>query len=150
MPIITLKTEVHANCASVFDLSRRIDIHIQSTKHSNEKAIAGKTSGLMEMGDWVTWRAKHFGVYQNLTSEITAFTYPTYFMDEQKKGIFKSFKHEHFFEETKYGTLMTDVFNYASPLGFIGKIADSIFLKNYMKRFLEIRNKLIKQVAESH
>lgn len=149
MPTIILETEVQANCASVFDLSRSIDLHLQSTKQTNETAIAGKTSGLIEMGEWVTWRAKHLGFYQNLTSEITHFKAPYFFVDEQKKGIFKHFKHEHFFEETHYGTLMKDVFYFESPFGLIGKLANILFLTAYLKSFLKKRNDLIKQVAES-
>ncbi len=66
MPKIHLQTFIKAKKELVFDLSRSIDLHLLSTKKTNEKAIAGKTSGLMELNDTVTWRAKHLGIYQNL------------------------------------------------------------------------------------
>ncbi|WP_347374403.1 SRPBCC family protein [Aequorivita sp. Q41] len=150
MPRIELKTIVKADINIVFDLSRSIDLHKISTKHTNESAIAGKAEGLIELNEWVTWRAKHFGVYQELTSKITEYEYPKYFSDEMLKGIFKSFKHEHHFEYNTNETLMTDVFNYKSPYGFFGTLADKLFLKTYMKNLLIKRNAIIKEFAESN
>ena len=149
MPIIRIETKIKAAKNIVFDLSRSIDLHKISTKQTNEEAIAGVTSGLIENGESLTWRDKHFGIYQRLTSKITAFEQPDYFVDEMEKGIFKRFKHEHIFEEIQGQTLMIDVFDYESPLGILGKIADKMFLKNYMKQLLEKRNEAIKEFAET-
>ena len=65
------------------------------------------------------------------------------------KGAFKSMSHIHKFEELGDETVMTDIFEYESPLGFLGKIADVLFLKNYMTKFLTTRNQEIQKVAES-
>ena len=73
MPRIKLQIHIKAERDIVFDLSRSIDLHKISTEHTNEEAVAGKTSGLISMNESVTWRAKHFGVYQNLTSKITKY-----------------------------------------------------------------------------
>lgn len=91
MPVIRLTTIINAPVAVVFDLSRSIDLHKISTAHTNEQAVAGKTSGLIGMDESVTWRAKHFGVTQLLTSKITAFESPHYFTDEMVSGAFKQF-----------------------------------------------------------
>ncbi len=149
MPKIELKTEINAPLQIVFDLSRSIDLHKISTGNTNEEAIAGRTSGLIELNESVTWRARHFGIYQTLTSKITDFKSPEYFVDEMQKGAFKWFKHQHFFSATAYGTLMTDIFEYESPLGFLGRVADILFLKRYMIKLLEKRNQTIKEFAES-
>lgn len=149
MPRIEIKTKIKANKNIVFDLSRSIDLHKISTEQTNEEAIAGKTSGLIGINESVTWRAKHFGVYQNLTSKITEFDKPNYFVDEMQKGVFKEFKHEHHFVELNGETLMTDIFNYKSPLGFLGKFADKVFLKKYMTELLTERNRVVKEFAES-
>ena len=149
MPQIILKTKIKADIQTVFDLSRSIDLHKISTERTKEEAIAGKTSGLIGMNESVTWRAKHFGLYQKLTSKITAFDRPYYFSDEMMKGAFKSFKHEHYFREEKGATLMIDYFNYVSPFGLLGKLADILFLKKYMTRLLEKRNSVVKDFAES-
>lgn len=149
MPRIELKTEIKAPKEIVFDLSRSIDLHKISTEHTHETAIAGKTSGLIEVYESVTWRARHFGIYQNLTSKITEFERPNYFVDEMQKGAFSEFKHEHIFEEFNGGTLMVDIFDYKSPLGVLGKLADLLFLKNYMINLLIERNRVVKEFAES-
>ncbi len=149
MPIIKLKTEINADKTIVFDLSRSIDLHKISTEHTNETAIAGITSGLIGLNESVTWRAKHFGIYQKLTSKITEFDQPTYFADEMIRGAFKGFKHEHHFEDFNGGTLMTDIFDYQSPFGIFGKLADNMFLKKYLIELLTERNRVVKEFAET-
>ncbi len=149
MATITLSTLIQAPIQICFDLSRSIDLHMLSTAETGEKAIAGRTSGLIELGETVTWRAKHLGVWQNLTSKITEFRAPHYFVDEMVSGAFKSFRHEHHFEENNGGTLMKDVFTFESPLGIVGIIFNKIFLTDYMTYFLIERNKTIKNSAES-
>ncbi len=149
MPRIELQTEIKAKKEIVFDLSRSIDLHKISTEHTNETAIAGKTSGLIELNESVTWRAKHFGIYQKLTSKITEYDRPNYFADEMVRGAFGEFKHEHHFVEFNNGTLMTDLFEYKSPLGILGKIADYLFLEKYMTELLTERNRIVKSYAES-
>ncbi|WP_430906090.1 SRPBCC family protein [Maribacter sp. 2-571] len=149
MPKITLETAISADIHIVFDLVRSIDLHKISTANSGEEAIAGKTSGLIELGETVTWRARHLGVRQTLTSMVTALDSPSYFADEMVRGAFKRFLHEHFFTMENGVTLMVDVFHYTAPLGVLGKLADHIFLERYMTRFLKTRNTIIKQFAES-
>ena len=148
MPKIVLNTSINAQKIVVFDLARSIDLHKISTQNTKETAISGKTSGLIGLNESVTWRAKHFGVYHKLTSKVTEFRQPHYFADEMVSGIFKSFKHEHHFKDSSNGTLMTDVFDYESPYGSLGKLADRIFLKKYMAKFLAERNQVIKEFAE--
>ncbi|TMM59342.1 SRPBCC family protein [Maribacter algarum] len=149
MPKIHLETKIKADIHIVFDLSRSVDLHKISTAHTNEEAIAGRTSGLVEVNDTITWRAKHLGITQNLTSHITAVESPTYFADEMVKGAFKRFRHEHFFSEENGVVSMKDLFDYHAPFGVLGNLADALFLKKYMTKFLEKRNAAIKEFAES-
>ncbi len=148
MPLIQIELAVNAPIELVFDLSRDIDMHKRSTAATKEEAIAGKTTGLMELGDEVTWRAKHFGVYQTLSSKMVELEKPHYCVDEMTKGVFKSFRHEHRFETKGKQAIISDSFNYVSPLGFLGRIADNVFLKRYMTQFLITRNNIIKKEAE--
>jgi ligand-binding SRPBCC domain-containing protein len=149
MPIIFLTTEINAPIKRCFDLSRSIDLHMLSTSRTNEKAIEGRTKGLVEEGDTVTWEATHLGIRQKLGSKISVVRSPDYFTDEMIFGAFKRFHHEHIFEEKDGKTMMTDKFDYTSPLGIIGKMVDIMFLTAYMKRFLTERNALIKEFAET-
>ena len=149
MTTIYLNTFVSATPETVFDLSRSVDLHQISTKQTHEKVIAGRPSGLIELGESVTWRAKHFGFFQELTSKITAFEMPHTFTDEMVSGAFKSFKHIHKFEPMNNGTNMIDIFSFVSPLGILGKLADYLFLKGYMENLLINRNFVIKKYAEN-
>lgn len=149
MPTIVLRTEVPAPPAVVFDLARSVDLHTESTAHTNERAVAGRTEGLIELGESVTWEATHFGLRQQLTAKIVDFNPPTHFRDTMVKGAFKRFDHEHRFEAIEGGTLMTDVFDYTSPLGPLGHLADWLFLKRYMTKLLTVRNQVIADVARS-
>ena len=148
MATIHLTTIIEAPIQRVFDLSRSIDLHIASTAHTQEEAIAGRTSGLINLGETVTWRARHFGVWQQLRVQITAMDAPHYFQDAMLQGIFKKMVHDHHFEQQGKQTLMNCTFYFESPLGFLGKLANRLFLKKYMTNFLLIRNQTIKQAAE--
>lgn len=149
MPLIKTKTLINADVKACFDLARNIDVHQESLKHSGEIAIDGKTTGLIELGETVTWEAKHFGFVQHLTSKITEFEPSKYFVDEMVSGAFKSFRHEHLFRERDNKTEMIDVFYFESPYGIVGKFANALFLKKYMKNLLVTRNKFLKEKAEA-
>lgn len=149
MEKIHLETYIKAPIERVFDLSRSIDLHKISTKGTKEEAIAGRTSGLINLNETVTWRAKHLGVYQKLTVIVTKFEKPRLFEDKMVKGAFSKMQHTHKFEATTTGTKMIDIFEFKSPLGILGKIANMIFLKKYMTKFLLTKNQELKKVAET-
>lgn len=150
MPRIVLRTEIHAPVERCFDLSRSIDLHQHSTARTEEKAISGRTNGLISLDERVTWEATHLGFRQRLTSRITAFEYPDFFVDEMEKGIFKSLYHLHRFHRHGEKTIMEDDFRFTSPFGFLGRIADTLFLTRYLKQFLLERNQVIKEYAEGN
>ncbi|MDR3681411.1 MAG: SRPBCC family protein [Flavipsychrobacter sp.] len=150
MTTITLLTTINAPIERCFDLSWSIDLHLSSTVHTSEKAIAGKTSGLINKGETVTWEAIHFGIKQQLTSIITEMIPPLFFSDKMVKGAFKSMYHEHHFEYTEGATLMKDIFTYDTPLGLMGKLFDLLVLERYMRQLLLTRNAFIKKIAEGH
>jgi len=149
MPTINLQTLIKADIETCFDLSRSIELHLESTKQTGETAVAGRTSGLMEIGESVTWRARHFGIRQTLTSKITIMQRPVLFVDEMQRGAFKSFRHEHHFADVNGATLMTDVFTFQSPLGLLGAIANKLLLTRHMTNLLRQRNEVIKIHAEA-
>ena len=148
MPIIILKTLINAPIEHCFDLSRNIDLHLQSMKASGENAIAGKKTGLINLHESVTWRARHFGIPFEMTNKISTIEYPTRFVDEMVKGPFKKLHHQHQFKIMGSQTEMTDIFEFQAPLGLLGWLAEKIFLKNYMLKLIEKRNKVIKLQAE--
>ncbi len=149
MPVIRLETHIKAEQKIVFDLSRSIDFQSEINRSSDERAVAGRTSGLIGLNETVTWKGKHLGVVQSLTTRVTEFDRPNFFADEMVKGAFKSFRHEHYFSTSNGGTIMKDVFKFQAPLGILGELANKLFLRSYMTRFLKGRNKVLKDYAES-
>lgn len=149
MSTIHLTTFISAPAERVFDLSRSIDLHKKSMAHTQEQAVAGATTGLIELNDTITWKAKHLMKVRVMKVKITAMEKPLLFTDEMVDGDFKSMKHEHHFKQINNGTFLIDLFSFEMPYGAFGKIAGKIYLERYMKRLLEHRNKIIKEYAES-
>lgn len=149
MPRIELKTSISAPIERCFDLARSIDFHMLTTASTQETAIGGRTTGLIELDESVTWRARHIGIWQTLTSKITAFERPTYFRDVMTQGAFAAMAHDHYFEQSGAITLMSDRFQFRSPLGPLGALADRVFLRRYMYRLLATRAQILKSAAES-
>lgn len=148
MPTLTLQTKIHAPLEKCFDLARNIDLHVESNARSRERAVAGKTTGFAELGDTITWKARHFGFWFKMTVKITGFQPPHSFTDEMVKGPFKMLRHVHEFESDGEFTLMTDRFTFRSPLGVLGQAVDALILKRYLTNFLKSRNEALKKLAE--
>ncbi len=149
MPEIHLTSFIKAPIERVFDLSRSINLHQISTADTNEKAVAGILSGLINKNETVTWQAKHLLKTRRFTSKITEMQKPDFFTDEMIMGDFKTFNHQHHFKSANNGTIMIDMINFETPYGVIGKIANKFFLKTYIEKFLTKRNAVIKDYAET-
>ena len=150
MTTIKITTNYFATIETVFDTNRNIDIHQQSASKTKEVAIAGITSGLINKNETVTWKGKHFGVYLTHQSLISEMDFPTYFVDEQLKGQFKNFKHQHFFEQKENYVEVRDLLEYETPFGVFGKLFDKLFLKKHLTNFIIHRNAVLKDLAEKN
>ncbi|QKJ32174.1 SRPBCC family protein [Mucilaginibacter mali] len=150
MTLIKLITKIKAPVQVCFDLARSIDLHKQSMQHTGEKAVAGTTDGLIGLDETVTWQGRHFGITMQMTSKITELRYATSFTDEQVKGPFKTLKHQHTFQQIGDYTLMSDYFEFESPLGVLGRFVDSLLMRGYLSRLLLMRNEEIRAAAEAN
>ena len=145
-------TLIAAPIERCFDLARSVEVHLAGNTHFGEQAVAleGATSGLLTLGDTVTWRARHFFIRQRLNSRITAFDPPAYFQDTMLRGAFRSMQHDHYFRILSEGQCeMRDVFRFAAPIPLLGRIAETFVLRRYMQSLLRERNAVIQQIAES-
>ena len=149
MPTIHLTTFIAAPPDVVFDLSRHVDLHKKSMSHYKEEAVAGTRFGLIEKDETVTWKAKHLFKNRMLRMKITDMKKHNQFTDEQVEGDFKMMKHEHHFKPCENGTILIDLFHFESPYGGLGKLANRLFLTDYLKKLLEARNTMIREYAES-
>jgi ligand-binding SRPBCC domain-containing protein len=146
---VRIETTIRASIDRCFDAARDLDLHAATVPNTNETAIAGRTSGLIELGEEVTWRGRHLGIMQNFTSRITAFERPFYFQDSMTRGAFQSFVHDHQFVAEAGHTRMVDILVFAAPLGILGRLAESVLLRSYMRRLLTTRAEVLKQVLEA-
>lgn len=148
-----LATLVLAPPGPVFDLSLSVELHLGSMRGAREQAVAGVTSGHLVLGDTVTWRARHFGVPWRLTSVISAYERPSFFVDEQVRGPFRHWHHAHTFEATlengTEATLMRDVVDFSAPAGPLGAVAELLVLRRYMTALVLRRNAYLKHIAEA-
>lgn len=127
--------------SELFDLARSVDVHKDSMVGSREEAVAGVTSGLISLGEEVTWRAWHFGIPLQMTSRITEMHAPDYFVDEQVKGPFRRFRHVHEFSEDSRCTTMVDRIEFTAPFGPLGRLAEKLILARYLQQLIETRNR---------
>jgi ligand-binding SRPBCC domain-containing protein len=79
------------------------------------------------------------------TTEITHIKEGKFFVDEQRKGPYRMWHHEHHFEETPEGVLMTDIVSYIMPFGFLGKIANALFVRRQLKEIFDYRNRIVEE-----
>jgi ligand-binding SRPBCC domain-containing protein len=146
---IRLETVIAAPPGDCFGLSLSVDAHAASMGASGERAVSGVTSGAMKLGDTVTWRARHFGIVFRMTAEVTEYEYPRRFVDEQQRGPFRQWRHEHTFTAADGGTRMTDAVEFRSPLGPAGTLADCLVLDRYLRHLLIQRNAWLKATLEA-
>jgi ligand-binding SRPBCC domain-containing protein len=145
-----IETLIAAAVEDCFNLSISVDAHAASMESSGERAVAGVTSGPMSLGDTVTWRARHFGIPFRMTSAVTAFEFPYRFVDEQQRGPFERWWHEHRFTRTEDDqTRMIDTVRFVAPLGPLGSIADRLVLDSYMSKLIRQRNDWLKSTLEA-
>ena len=149
MPTITVETKIQAPIELCFDLARDVEVHCSTAAHTRERVVDGKTTGLLELEDQITFEAVHFGIRQRLCSKIVEYDRPNRFTDQMISGAFKSLRHIHEFESVGDGTVMRDILEWESPLSVLGIVADKLAVKRHMRNFLLERNKELKKIAET-
>ncbi len=145
---VSITTRIDAPPERCFDLNRDVDVHIESTPGTSERAVGGVTSGLLGDRDRVTWEARHLGIRWRMTMEITAYAHPRFLVDEMVSGPFRSFRHFHGFLPDGAGTTMIDIMTYTVPAGLPGRIFDRMILEPYMRHLLTQRVAVLTALAE--
>ncbi len=148
MGSIRLETRIKAPIERCFDLARSVDAHLASAAKTRERVVGGKSHGLLELGESVTWEGRHFGLTLRQGATITRLDPPHVFVDESTSGPLKSLRHTHQFVTENHATLMVDTFEYELLMGILGRIADQLVLERYLRRFLKDRADFLKAEAE--
>lgn len=151
MTRIIIETPIRAPIELCFDLARDVTAHETSAAFSSERIVApGRTEGLLNLDDLVTFEGRHLGIKQRFTARITFLDRPRRFDDEMVRGSFKWLRHVHEFEFTGGITTMRDTLEWQAPLGVIGRFADVLFLRRHMQWFVSTKQKALKRIAEEH
>lgn len=148
MGSIRVETLIKAPIDRCFDLARSVEAHLASTAETAERVVGGRSEGLFELGDSVTWEARHFGLRLRQGSMITRSEPPHVFVDEGTSGPLGHFRHLHQFVPEHDATLMVDTFEYEIPLRLGGRIADRVVVERHMRRLLTDRATYLKAEAE--
>ena len=148
MTTIVVETRIAAPIELCFDLARDVEAHVKTSSSTGERAVAGKTSGLLDLGDVVTFEAVHFGIRQRLTSKIVELDRPSRFVDEMLQGAFASLRHIHEFVADGVSVVMRDTLTWRSPLGFLGVVADKLFVERHLRAFIVKKQSELKEYAE--
>ena len=143
-----LHFSIEAPLQICFDLARDAEFHVESARETGERIVAGRAAGLWELNDEITFEGRHLGLRQRFSTRITQFDSPNGFVDEMTRGAFSSMRHEHRFETLNGATVMTDILEWRSPFGVLGRVADR-FIESHLRRFLTLRAARLKEHAES-
>ncbi|MGQ7869727.1 SRPBCC family protein [Sunxiuqinia sp. sy24] len=103
------------------------------------KITSGKPKP-MHPGQIITYRVAPFkGFSTNWVTEITHVADKQFFVDEQRFGPYSMWHHEHHFEAKEYGILMTDKVSYKLPLGWLGNLAQQLFVYKQLQSIFNYR-----------
>jgi ligand-binding SRPBCC domain-containing protein len=149
MPTIHLTSCILAPIDRVFNLSRSTSLHkAVIRKYDGGNLDGGGAEGLMKQGDKIRFQLKLMGAKRTLVTQMEHLEFPAVFNSSLVSGPFKSLHHEHHFKSIANGTLLIDLLEYEPAFGLAGRMADTMIIRSFLKKYLEAKNKLIKQYAE--
>jgi ligand-binding SRPBCC domain-containing protein len=146
---IQLITFIDAPVEICFQLSLSIELELEAAKAHRLRAVSGVTSGNIGPGERVGWQTRQFGIIVSHLSEISGFDRPVFFQDTMVKGLFRSFRHDHFFRSLNANrTEMRDEMRFRMPLWLMGLVSERMVMRARLTTLLKQRNQLIKEAAE--
>ena len=150
MPFITLSTLIRAAPAVCFDWARDAGLHVESARQTGERIVAGRATGLWQLGDEITFEGRHLGVRQRFTARVVALQRPHFFTDEMTRGAFAFMKHTHIFQALPGDkTRMIDEIEWRAPLGLPGALVSDKIIAAHLSQFLRERAWHIKTRAQA-
>jgi len=157
MPQIERTVEIAAPLEAVFAFVTDITNHNRVAPPETQEELLDAGIVPMRSGTVVKFRARYGGVFWTLASQITSFDPPSplhpntaTFRDEQVRGPFARWQHDHWFTTTSTGgTRLTDRFTYAAPMGLLGRLVERVWLNNRVRRLLEYMQEAEKRLIEA-
>jgi len=91
-------------------------------------------------GQVMTYKVKPvLGIPLSWMTEITHVKDKVYFVDEQRKGPYQLWHHQHHFKALEGGVAMTDLVHYRLPMGIMGDLANAVFVRKELERIFTYR-----------
>ena len=116
------------------------NLKLMTPPHLNLKLTNDVYGGSVYAGQVMTYKVKPLlGIPLAWMTEITQVVPLNYFVDEQRKGPYKLWHHQHHFKTIAGGTEMVDLVHYRVPFGFIGSIANSLLVKSELEKIFSYR-----------
>ncbi len=111
------------------------------------RIISRHQGNKMYAGQIIEYKVKPLsGISIYWMTEITQVKYREYFIDEQRIGPYKLWIHQHYFKEIPGGVEMTDIIYYKNPLGFIGRLANWLFVRGKLDTIFQYRYKKVEEL----
>jgi ligand-binding SRPBCC domain-containing protein len=89
------------------------------------------------------------GIPMSWITEIKTVKENEFFVDEQRKGPYTIWHHEHHFKQVEGGIEMTDIVSYVIPLGILGKIAHPIIVRKKLEEIFAYRFQKVEEIFNS-
>ena len=116
-------------------------------KHLGFKVLSISNGNKMYAGQVIEYTVKPLvGIPLYWMTEITHVDSMKYFIDEQRFGPYTFWHHQHHFKEVNNGVEMTDILHYKVPFWFIGDIANSLIVKNQLKKIFDYRTEVTNRI----
>ncbi len=134
--------------AKVWDfLSTHRNLKHISPEHIRFEIVSEDVAEKMYAGMIIKYKLRPLlGIPVIWVTKITEVVEGEYFIDEQRSGPFKYWQHYHRLETIEGGTLMTDTVRYLPPLGFLGSIANALFISRMLNEIFAYRFKKLEEI----
>ena len=100
----------------------------------------------LRRGDRIRYRIRLLGFRIPWTTHITKWIDGLSFIDEQERGPYKRWRHEHVLEDAPGGTMMRDRVEYSLPLGFLGTIVAGWWVRRNLRTIFDYRQRAIREM----
>ena len=108
---------------------------------------SSENSSQIYPGQIIEYRLRPFpGFWVYWMTEITQVRQGLYFVDEQRRGPYRLWHHQHHFRPIPGGVEMTDIVHYEIPFGFIGRWANTLFVRRQLERLFQYRFEVVEKM----
>jgi len=142
------KQNIPASIDEIWDfISSPSNLKEITPKHMGFEVTGNTGKGQMYPGMIITYKVSPLlGIKLDWVTEITHVKDKEYFVDEQRIGPYTMWHHEHKIETIVGGIMMTDIVTYQPPMGILGAIANTLFIKKQLEEIFGYRTVALENI----